>query len=160
VPGMKQYRGRRFNPYLAFRSRRPFPPPYFYSPYGYGYVLRLSFGFASPPPHSLHYFMAHCLPFRASCPPAERLLGSEGQTVICHTTEDDVSAHMGFFIWTDRCWNFFVLIWTIMFNLVASPLLRCIPYVIIVVWSGDDMDNNSVTTRIVSSIRSLAGSSR
>lgn len=40
VPGMKQYRGRRFNPYLAFRSRRPFPPPYFYSPYGYGKAPR------------------------------------------------------------------------------------------------------------------------
>ncbi|XP_031493157.1 polyadenylate-binding protein 2 [Nymphaea colorata] len=36
VPGMKAYRGRRFNPYLT-RYRRPFmPPPYFYSPYGYG----------------------------------------------------------------------------------------------------------------------------
>ncbi|OUZ99613.1 RNA recognition motif domain [Macleaya cordata] len=36
VPGMKQFRGRRFNPYMGFRSRRPYVPPYFYSPYGYG----------------------------------------------------------------------------------------------------------------------------
>ncbi|XP_054821631.1 polyadenylate-binding protein 2-like isoform X1 [Prosopis cineraria] len=36
VPGMKQYRPRRFNPYLAYRFRRPYPPPYFYSAYGYG----------------------------------------------------------------------------------------------------------------------------
>ncbi|KAL3621730.1 Polyadenylate-binding protein 2 [Castilleja foliolosa] len=33
VPGMKQFRGRRFNPYLAY-GRRPYVPPYFYSPYG------------------------------------------------------------------------------------------------------------------------------
>ncbi|KAJ8619117.1 hypothetical protein MRB53_015303 [Persea americana] len=37
VPGMKQHRGRRFSPY---RFRRPFVPPYFYSPYGYGKVPR------------------------------------------------------------------------------------------------------------------------
>ncbi|CAA2973077.1 polyadenylate-binding protein 2-like isoform X2 [Olea europaea var. sylvestris] len=39
LPGMKQYRGRRFNPYLGYR-RRPYVPPYFYSPYGYGKVPR------------------------------------------------------------------------------------------------------------------------
>ncbi|GFP85651.1 polyadenylate-binding protein 2 [Phtheirospermum japonicum] len=33
VPGMKQFRGRRFNPFLAY-GRRPYVPPYFYSPYG------------------------------------------------------------------------------------------------------------------------------
>ncbi|GER42828.1 polyadenylate-binding protein family protein [Striga asiatica] len=33
VPGMKQYRGRRFNPYFAYGFRRPYVPP-FYSPYG------------------------------------------------------------------------------------------------------------------------------
>ncbi|XP_076882027.1 polyadenylate-binding protein 2-like [Bidens hawaiensis] len=38
LPGMKQYRGRRFNPYRGFR--RPYVPPYFYSPYGYGKVPR------------------------------------------------------------------------------------------------------------------------
>ncbi|XP_040953125.1 polyadenylate-binding protein 1 isoform X2 [Gossypium raimondii] len=39
VPGMKQYRGRRPNPY--FRSRRPFMPgPVFYPPYSYGRVPR------------------------------------------------------------------------------------------------------------------------
>ncbi|KAK8475413.1 hypothetical protein V6N12_057203 [Hibiscus sabdariffa] len=37
VPGMKQYRPRRFNPYMGYRSRRPYIPlPYFSSPYGYG----------------------------------------------------------------------------------------------------------------------------
>ncbi|KAF8380615.1 hypothetical protein HHK36_028103 [Tetracentron sinense] len=41
VPGMKQYRGRRPNPYLGTRSRRPFMPgPPFYSPYGYGKAPR------------------------------------------------------------------------------------------------------------------------
>eukprot|EP00262_Sarcandra_glabra_P011651 TRINITY_DN2840_c0_g1_i1.p1 TRINITY_DN2840_c0_g1~~TRINITY_DN2840_c0_g1_i1.p1 ORF type:complete len:220 (+),score=47.81 TRINITY_DN2840_c0_g1_i1:57-716(+) len=40
VPGMKQYRGRRPNPYLPFRSRRPFMPAPFYSPYGYGKAPR------------------------------------------------------------------------------------------------------------------------
>lgn len=38
VPGMKQYFPRRFDPYMGYRFRRPYPPPYFYSPYGYGYV--------------------------------------------------------------------------------------------------------------------------
>lgn len=38
VPGMKQHFPRRFNPYVGYRFRRPYPPPYFYSPYGYGYV--------------------------------------------------------------------------------------------------------------------------
>lgn len=40
VPGMKQYRGRRPSPYMAFRSRRPFMPPPYYSPYGYGKAPR------------------------------------------------------------------------------------------------------------------------
>lgn len=39
VPGMKQFRARRFNPYMGYRFRRPYVPPYFYSPYGYGYVF-------------------------------------------------------------------------------------------------------------------------
>ncbi|CAL5343798.1 unnamed protein product [Camellia sinensis] len=38
VPGMKQYRGRRPNPYFGFPSRRPFVPgPPFYPAYGYGH---------------------------------------------------------------------------------------------------------------------------
>ncbi|RAL46457.1 hypothetical protein DM860_004736 [Cuscuta australis] len=40
VPGMKQFRGRGFNPYMAYGFRRPYVPPYFYSPYGYGRVPR------------------------------------------------------------------------------------------------------------------------
>ncbi|XP_030455693.1 polyadenylate-binding protein 2 isoform X1 [Syzygium oleosum] len=40
VPGMKQYFPRRFNPYAGYRFRRPYVPPYFYSPYGYGKVPR------------------------------------------------------------------------------------------------------------------------
>lgn len=40
VPGMKQFRPRRFNPYMGYRPRRPYVPPYFYSPYGYGKVPR------------------------------------------------------------------------------------------------------------------------
>ncbi|XAR71843.1 hypothetical protein NMG60_11018280 [Bertholletia excelsa] len=41
IPGMKQYRGRRPNPYFGFRSRRPFMPgPPFYPSYGYGRVPR------------------------------------------------------------------------------------------------------------------------
>ncbi|KAG5025375.1 hypothetical protein JHK86_021289 [Glycine max] len=35
VPGMKQYRPRCFNPYMAYGFRRPYTP-YLYSPYGYG----------------------------------------------------------------------------------------------------------------------------
>ncbi|XP_057420168.1 polyadenylate-binding protein 2-like [Lotus japonicus] len=35
VPGMKQYRPRRYDPYMAYGFRRPYAPsPYFYSPYG------------------------------------------------------------------------------------------------------------------------------
>ncbi|KAJ4953444.1 hypothetical protein NE237_030276 [Protea cynaroides] len=40
VPGMKQFRPRRFNPYMGYRFRRPYIPPYAYSPYGYGKVPR------------------------------------------------------------------------------------------------------------------------
>ncbi|XP_059640534.1 polyadenylate-binding protein 2 isoform X2 [Cornus florida] len=40
VPGMKQFRARRFNPYAGYGFRRPYVPPYFYSPYGYGKVPR------------------------------------------------------------------------------------------------------------------------
>ncbi|XP_058184152.1 polyadenylate-binding protein 1-like [Rhododendron vialii] len=41
VPGMKQYRGRRPNPYFGFPARRPFMPgPAFYPAYGYGRVPR------------------------------------------------------------------------------------------------------------------------
>ncbi|KAK9075390.1 hypothetical protein SSX86_003713 [Deinandra increscens subsp. villosa] len=41
VPGMRQFRGRRPNPYLGFRSRRPYMPglPIFPS-YGYGRIPR------------------------------------------------------------------------------------------------------------------------
>ncbi|XP_058731531.1 polyadenylate-binding protein 2-like [Vicia villosa] len=41
VPGMKQYRPRRFIPYMSYGFRRPYaPPPYMYSPYGYGKAPR------------------------------------------------------------------------------------------------------------------------
>ncbi|XP_038685183.1 polyadenylate-binding protein 2 [Tripterygium wilfordii] len=41
VPGMKQYRGRRPNPFFGFRSRRPYiPGPPIYPSYGYGRVPR------------------------------------------------------------------------------------------------------------------------
>ncbi|XP_047329888.1 polyadenylate-binding protein 2-like isoform X2 [Impatiens glandulifera] len=40
VPGLKQFRGRRANPYFGFRGRMPFMPPPFYAPYGYGRVPR------------------------------------------------------------------------------------------------------------------------
>ncbi|CAL5364075.1 unnamed protein product [Camellia sinensis] len=37
IPGMKQCRGRRPNPYIGFRTQRPFMPvPPFYPSYGYG----------------------------------------------------------------------------------------------------------------------------
>ncbi|GJY17683.1 polyadenylate-binding protein 1, partial [Tanacetum coccineum] len=43
VPGLKQFRGRRANPYFGFPSRRPYMPgPPIYSPYGYGKVKFLS----------------------------------------------------------------------------------------------------------------------
>jgi polyadenylate-binding protein 2 len=41
VPGMKQFRGRRPNPYFGFPPRRPYMPgPAFYPTYGYGRVPR------------------------------------------------------------------------------------------------------------------------
>ncbi|MFS7960973.1 putative RNA recognition motif domain, nucleotide-binding alpha-beta plait domain superfamily [Helianthus anomalus] len=41
VPGMKQFRGRRANPYLGFNPRRPYMAgPPMYSPYGYGRIPR------------------------------------------------------------------------------------------------------------------------
>ncbi|KAI8029875.1 Polyadenylate-binding protein 2 [Camellia lanceoleosa] len=48
IPGMKQHRGRRPNPYIGFRTRRPFMPvPPFYPSFGYGEANR-SRGLASP----------------------------------------------------------------------------------------------------------------
>ncbi|PWA78538.1 polyadenylate-binding protein 1 [Artemisia annua] len=41
VPGMKQFRGRRPNPYFGFPSRRPYMPGApIYAPYGYGRIPR------------------------------------------------------------------------------------------------------------------------
>ncbi|KAA8536440.1 hypothetical protein F0562_028918 [Nyssa sinensis] len=42
IPGMKQFRARRPNPYMGFRPRAPTPymAPYVFSPYGYGKVPR------------------------------------------------------------------------------------------------------------------------
>jgi len=36
VPGMKVFRPRRSSPYMGYGVRGAYPPPYFYSPYGYG----------------------------------------------------------------------------------------------------------------------------
>lgn len=46
VPGMKQFRPRRpSNPYMGFRGRTPYAPPFAYAPapYGYGYDVATSF---------------------------------------------------------------------------------------------------------------------
>ncbi|XP_010690525.1 polyadenylate-binding protein 3 isoform X1 [Beta vulgaris subsp. vulgaris] len=40
VPGMKQFRPRRPSPIMGYGFRGAYPPPYFYSPYGYGKVPR------------------------------------------------------------------------------------------------------------------------
>lgn len=40
VPGLKQHRPRRYNPYMTYGFRRPYPAPYFYPSYGYGKVPR------------------------------------------------------------------------------------------------------------------------
>ncbi|GAA0154428.1 hypothetical protein Leryth_027030 [Lithospermum erythrorhizon] len=40
VPGMKQYRGRRPDPYFGFGSRRPYMPVPYFPPYGYGRIPR------------------------------------------------------------------------------------------------------------------------
>ncbi|XP_042015596.1 polyadenylate-binding protein 2-like isoform X2 [Salvia splendens] len=41
VPGMKQFRPRRSNPQMGYRSRTPFmAAPYIFSPYGYGKIPR------------------------------------------------------------------------------------------------------------------------
>lgn len=36
---MKQHRPRRPNPFMAYQPRGAVIPPYFYSPYGYGYAF-------------------------------------------------------------------------------------------------------------------------
>ncbi|XP_028782420.1 polyadenylate-binding protein 2 isoform X2 [Neltuma alba] len=53
IPGMKQYRPRRSNPYMGFRGRTPYAPPFAYSPspYGYGKVPR----FRMPMRYSPYY---------------------------------------------------------------------------------------------------------
>lgn len=40
VPGMRQFRGRRFSPFPGgYPYPRPYMPPYMASPYGYGYAF-------------------------------------------------------------------------------------------------------------------------
>ncbi|KAL7001892.1 Polyadenylate-binding protein 3 [Sarracenia purpurea var. burkii] len=51
IPGMKQFRPRRSNPYMGFRSRSAFAPTFFYPPYGYGKVPR----FRMPMRYSPYY---------------------------------------------------------------------------------------------------------
>ncbi|XAR53040.1 hypothetical protein NMG60_11021427 [Bertholletia excelsa] len=51
IPGMKQFRPRRANPYVNFRGRGAYVQPYFYSPYGYGKVPR----FRMPMRYSPYY---------------------------------------------------------------------------------------------------------
>ncbi|XP_020255765.1 polyadenylate-binding protein 2-like isoform X2 [Asparagus officinalis] len=50
VPGLKQFRPRRFNPYMGSRFRRPFMP--YYSPFGYGKFPR----FRRPMPRYMPYY--------------------------------------------------------------------------------------------------------
>ncbi|XP_074284796.1 polyadenylate-binding protein 2-like [Silene latifolia] len=40
VPGMKQFRARRPNPFMGYGYRGAYLPPHFYNPYGYGKVPR------------------------------------------------------------------------------------------------------------------------
>ena len=79
VPGMKQYRPRCFNPYMAYGFRRPYTP-YLYSPYGYGYLCMSRL--------NLHVMPSVVLNFRSFSIkyPAGRFLGLEGQIVTCRTT--------------------------------------------------------------------------
>ncbi|XP_027191673.1 polyadenylate-binding protein 2-like isoform X4 [Cicer arietinum] len=52
VPGMKQFRPRRpSNPYMGFRGRTPYPPPFAFAPapYGYGKVPRFRMGMRYSP---------------------------------------------------------------------------------------------------------------
>ncbi|XP_021887174.1 polyadenylate-binding protein 2-like isoform X1 [Carica papaya] len=51
IPGMKQYRPRRSNPFMAPRARGPYIAPYMFSPYGYGKVPR----FRMPMRYSPYY---------------------------------------------------------------------------------------------------------
>ncbi|KAL2343809.1 hypothetical protein Fmac_005094 [Flemingia macrophylla] len=51
IPGMKQYRPRRPNPYLGFRGRPPYATPFPYAPFGYGKVPR----FRMPMRYSPYY---------------------------------------------------------------------------------------------------------
>nr|AFK38116.1 unknown [Medicago truncatula] len=52
VPGMKQFRPRRpSNPYMGFRGRTPYAPPFAYAPapYGYGKIPRFRMGMRYSP---------------------------------------------------------------------------------------------------------------
>ncbi|XP_052723465.1 polyadenylate-binding protein 2 isoform X3 [Vigna angularis] len=49
IPGMKQYRPRRPNPYQGFRGRAPYAPPFAYAPFGYGKVPRFRMGMRYSP---------------------------------------------------------------------------------------------------------------
>ena len=49
VPGMKQFRPRRPSPYMGFRGRTPYAPPFAYALYGYGKVPRFRMGMRYSP---------------------------------------------------------------------------------------------------------------
>ncbi|ESR37036.1 hypothetical protein CICLE_v100293172mg, partial [Citrus x clementina] len=51
VPGMKQHRPRRPNPFMVYQSRGAIIPPFLYSPYGYGKIPR----FRMPMRYSPYY---------------------------------------------------------------------------------------------------------
>ncbi|KZV18841.1 polyadenylate-binding protein 2-like, partial [Dorcoceras hygrometricum] len=67
VPGMKQYRGRRFNPALAYGFRRPYVPPYFYSPYGYGWLLLFRDVYCKVLPEYQHFMLSSYLLLATCC---------------------------------------------------------------------------------------------
>ncbi|MED6139335.1 Polyadenylate-binding protein 2 [Stylosanthes scabra] len=51
IPGMKQHRPRRTNPYMGFQGRPPYAPPFAFPPYGYGKAPR----FRMPMRYSPYY---------------------------------------------------------------------------------------------------------
>lgn len=154
VPGMKQYRPRRFNPYMGFRFRRPYVPPYFYSPYGYGYDTQqsLTYIFMYHPKYADWSCLLSFLPHFKSA--AGRFLGSEGQRDTCLTTRSSFAScdycltDADFFF--SFLFIFLIFVWSL--DNIKCRCLLCIISVIIVLFTVWQRWKLNFVGRIVRSV--------
>lgn len=129
---MKQHRPRRFNPYMAYGFRRPYTPPYFYSPYGYGYVAPLIPICTCCELWFWLMFYVLIFYFIFIKYPAGRFLGLEGQIVTCRTTRSFIRNVLKYEDGASWGNNFYFFIWALTlssFSIICSAI-EC-PFVLV-----------------------------